>query len=65
MQRLAQLYHQLQCKADHTHKKARKSEKEKKTKDRDSTGGHYSVDSEDNHHCRARTLKKHRTRSAD
>ena len=65
MQRLAQLYHQMQCKADHTHKKARKTEKEKKTKDRECTGGNYSDDSEDNHHCRARTLKKNRTRSAD
>ena len=63
MQRLAQLYHQLHRK-DHTHKKARKSEKEKMTKDHECTGEQYSIESEDNHHCRARTFKKRRTRSA-
>ena len=51
--------------ADYTHKKAQKMEKDaKKTKDRECTAEHYPGDSEDSHHCRARTLKKHRTRSA-
>ena len=66
MQRLAQLYHQLQCKAEHSRKKARKTDKEqKKTKNRESTVGHYSVDSEDSHHCRSRTTKKRKARSAE
>ena len=70
MQRLARFYHQLQWKGEHVHKKARKAEKEKdakKTRDRESQcpAGHYSVDSEDSHHCRARTTKKRKARSAE